>query len=66
MASIALSVLAILACGALGALAGFGAVSAIGWAGTGGAILAAVIGMVVATLTWATGVAILRKLGWLC
>jgi len=65
MGSIALSVLAILACGALGALAGFGAIAAIGWSGTGGAIFAAVIGMVVATLAWATGVAILRTLGWL-
>ena len=65
MASIALSVLAILACGALGALAGFGVAASIGWAGTGAAILAAVIGMVVATLAWAAGVALLRKLRWL-
>jgi len=65
MASIALSVLAILACGALGALAGFGVVSAIGGMGTAAAILAAVIGMFVATLAWAAGVALLRRLGWL-
>jgi hypothetical protein len=65
MVSIALSVLAILVCGALGALAGFGVVAAIGWAGTGGAIAAAVIGMVVATLAWAAGVVLLRRLGWL-
>ena len=65
MASIALSVFAILACGALGALVGFGVVSTVGWAGTGAAILAAAIGMVVATLAWAGGVAILRGLGWL-
>jgi hypothetical protein len=65
MVSIALSVLAILACGALGALAGFSAILAIGWTGAGGAIFAALIGMVVATLVWAAGVAILRWVGWL-
>ena len=65
MASIALSVLAILGCGALGALVGFGALSAIGWTGSGAAILAVVIGMVVATLAWAAGVALLRKRRWL-
>lgn len=65
MASIALSVLAILACGALGALAGFGSILAIDGSGTGAAILAAVVGMVVATLAWAAGVALLRRLGWL-
>jgi hypothetical protein len=65
MTSIVLSVLAILLCGGLGAFAGFAAVSAIGWPGTWGALVAAVIGMVVATLAWALGVAVLRKLGWL-
>jgi hypothetical protein len=65
MASIAISVLAILLCGSLGALAGFGVVTALDWPGTGGAIVAAATGMVVATLSWAAGVATLRKLGWL-
>jgi len=65
MTSIVLSVLAILLCGGLGALAGFGAVSMIGWTGTWGAIVAAVIGMVVATFAFALGAAILRRLGWL-
>jgi len=65
LASIALSVLAILLCGGAGALAGFGVVAALGWSGTGGAIVAVAIGMVVATLAWAAGVAILRGLGWL-
>jgi hypothetical protein len=65
MTSIVLSVLAILLCGGLGAFAGFGAVSMIGWTGTWGAIVAAVIGMVVATLAWAGGAALLRRLGWL-
>jgi hypothetical protein len=65
MTSIVLSVLAILACGGLGALAGFGAVSAIGWNGVWGAIVAAVIGMVVANCAFALGAAILRRLGWL-
>lgn len=65
MKSIVLSVLAILVCGGLGAFAGSGAVSAIGWTGTGGAVVAAVIGMVVATLAWVAGAALLRKAGWL-
>jgi len=63
MASIALSVLAILVCGALGALAGFAAVTAFGWSGPGAAIVAAVIGMVVASLAWAAGVVLLAKFG---
>jgi hypothetical protein len=65
MTSIVLSVLGILVCGGLGALAGYGAVSAIGWTGTGGAIVAAVIGMVVATLAWVAGTTLLRRAGWL-
>jgi hypothetical protein len=63
--SITLSALAILACGSLGAFAGFGVVSALGWAGTPAAIVAAFVGMVVATLAWALGVVALRRLGWL-
>jgi len=65
MASIAVSVLAILLCGGLGALAGFGLSSAIGWSGVGGAIVAALTGMVVATLAWIAGSMVLRRLGWL-
>lgn len=64
-ATIALSVVFILLCGALGAFAGFALVSAAGWTGTWSAIVAAVVGMLVATLAWALGAALLRKLGWL-
>lgn len=65
MTSIVLSVFAILLCGGLGALAGFGLISAIGWSGVGGAIIAALTGMVVATLAWIAGAMVLRRLGWL-
>ena len=64
-ASFALSVLAILACGSLGAFAGYAVVTALGWTDTPAALVAACVGMVVATLAWALGVAALRGLGWL-
>jgi hypothetical protein len=64
-ASIALSALAILACGLVGAVAGYTVVTTIGWAGTPAAILAAGVGMSVATLAFALGVAALRWFGWL-
>jgi len=60
--SIALSVLAIVACGFFGALAGWSAMTLLGLSGTLAAILAAVIGMVVATLGWAAGVALDNRL----
>jgi hypothetical protein len=63
--SIALSVMSILLCGGLGAFAGFALVSAAGWTGIPSAIAATVVGMVVATLAWALGAALLRKLGWI-
>ena len=63
--SITLSALAILACGSLGAFAGYGVVTALGWTGTLAALVAALVGMVVATLAWALGVVALRRLGWL-
>ena len=63
--SIAFSVLAILLCGGLGAAAGFALVTLAGWSGTPAAIVAAVIGVAVATLLWTAGSVLLRKLGWL-
>jgi hypothetical protein len=63
--SLALSVLGILACGALGAFAGFAIVNAFGWSGTGAALVAVVVGMVVATAAWVLGTVLLRRLGWL-
>lgn len=64
-ASLVLSVLAILFCGALGAFAGYALVRAFDFTGTLGSIVAAAIGMVVATFAWAVGIALLKKLGWL-
>lgn len=60
-----LDLLAIAACGGAGALLAWLLVSALGWAGVGGAIAAAVAGMLAATLLWVSGVALLRGLGLL-
>jgi hypothetical protein len=57
-----LSVVAMLACGIFGALAGWSAMTALGWSGTGAAVLAAIIGMVVATLGWIAGVAVRNRM----
>jgi hypothetical protein len=61
--AIVLSLLAIVLCGGLGALAGFALVRILGLSGTLGALAAVVAGMVVATLAYGLGVALLRKLG---
>ena len=58
------SILGILVCGVAGGYAAWTAVSAIGIDGVPGAILAAVIGMVVATALWAGVTSLLRALGW--
>lgn len=65
LSSIVPSFFAMLVCGGLGAVAGYAAVHALGWSGTLAAIVAVTLGMVVATLVFALGVAALRKLGWL-
>ncbi len=65
MRSILLSVVAILACGGAGGVLGFMLAGALGLSGTPAAILAAVVGMAVATFLWALGATLLRKLGWL-
>ena len=63
--SLALSIVAIAVCGGMGALAGVLAIGAIGIGGVGGALVATAIALVVATLLWAAGVALLRALRWL-
>src|SRR5262249_22977707 len=61
---IALNVIAIIICGALGGGVGFAIARAISLDGVVAALVAAVIGMVVATAAWAGGSSLLRALGW--
>jgi hypothetical protein len=56
-----LSVLAILACGGVGAFAGLGLTRWVGLSGTWAALVATLVGMVVATAAFAVGVALLRR-----
>jgi hypothetical protein len=58
-----LSGIAILVCAGLGAAAAWIVVSSIGWDGIGGAIAMTVVGMVLATLLFAGGVAVGKALG---
>ena len=60
--SLLLSLVAIVCCGATGVLAAFAVVRALDLAGVVAALLAVVIGVLVATLMWAGGVALLRSL----
>ena len=57
------SILGIFACGVAGGYAAWLAVSAWGIDGVTGAVLAAAIGMVVATGLWTGGTTLLRSLG---
>ncbi len=59
------SLLGILVCGVGGGFVAWSAVTAWQIEGVLGAILAAVIGMVVATALWAAGATLLRALGWI-
>lgn len=59
------SILGIVACGVAGGVAAFTLVAAAGVDGVPGALLAAVLGMVVATAVFAAGSSLLRALGWL-
>jgi hypothetical protein len=63
--SIVGSILGIFVCGSAGAVAAWALVAALGQDGVVGAILAAVIGMIVATALWAVGTTLLRNWGWL-
>ena len=58
--SVVASVVAILACGALGAGAGIGVRALLGLDGTAGALVALFVAMIVATVAWALGMAVLR------
>jgi hypothetical protein len=62
MLSFALSLFGIVACGALGGIAGWAVSTSLGWQGTGGALVAAAIAMVVAATAWIGAIATLRKL----
>lgn len=62
MLSFVLRLLAIGLCGGGGGLVAWLMVSTLGLTGVAGAIAAAVIGMVLATLFWAGGIALLRAL----
>jgi hypothetical protein len=59
------SILGIFVCGVTGGLTAWSAVSALDLDGVPGALVAAVIGMVVATALWAGGSTLLRALGFL-
>jgi hypothetical protein len=54
---------AILACGGIGGVGAWSIVASLGLTGTGGAILAAFLGMVIAVALWAVGVAAIRSPG---
>lgn len=62
MRSYVSSGVAILICGVAGAYIAWAVVGAFGWAGVGGAVLTAIIGMTAATLLWAAGVALGKAL----
>ncbi len=53
---------AIFTCGAVGGVAAWSIVTVLGWDGIGGAIVAAMIAMVISVTLWAAGVAALRSM----
>jgi hypothetical protein len=65
LASRLVSGVAVVLCGGAGAIAGFGLVRALGLPSLASAIVASIAGIVVATLFWILGVAVLRGLRWL-
>ncbi len=60
--SILLSVVAIIVCGMIGGLAGWAVTQSFNWHGTGAAILATLIAMIVATAAWIGGSTLVRSL----
>jgi hypothetical protein len=64
MGSVIGSILGILVCGGIGGVGAWALVTTVGLSGTVGAIVAAVIGMVISVALWAGGWALLRALGW--
>ena len=63
--SILFSILGILVSGILGGLAGWSVIVRLGLSGVGGALVAAPVGMVVATAVWIGFTVLLRALGHL-
>ena len=61
MASLLGSILAILVCGGIGGVVGWYVVTSLGWTGTGGAIVAAIVAMVIAVALFAAGSTLLRR-----
>ena len=61
MYSFILRLLAIVVCGGTGGLLAWWLVFSLGWTGVGGAIAAAFLGMIVATLLWAGGIALVKR-----
>jgi hypothetical protein len=61
--SIFWSILGIVASGLVGGIAGWFAIASLGWSGVTGALVAAVIAMVVATGVWIAITVALRSLG---
>ena len=59
------SIVGIAVCGISGGLAAWLLVSALGMDGVAGALVAAAIGMVVATALWTGGSTLMRVLGWI-
>ena len=59
------SIVAILICGVAGGIAAWMIVSRLGIDGVTGALVAAVMGMFVATALWAGGSWFLRSVGWI-
>ena len=57
------SAIAIVICGVSGAVTAWNVVDALGWTGVGGAIVTAIIGMVVATFLWVLGAGVGKVLG---
>ena len=59
------SIVSILVCGVAGGVAAWTIVSGLGIDGVTGALVAAVMGMLVATALWTGGSWLLRTVGWL-
>ena len=60
--SFILRLLAIIVCGGTGGLLAWWLVFSLGWTGVGGAIAAAFLGMMLATLLWAGGIGLVNAL----
>ena len=59
---VAVNLVAIIVCGGLGGVAGYGLVHALDMSGVTGALVAALAAMLVATLAWAAGSAVVRTI----